>query len=233
MSGRTSRRILPGILAALVVTAFGSPPTPSFAGGAAGTGPAVRVGPRLSPVSGSVRVDPGIGSGALGPAQEVTQRGPGGLVNVRASEGGFPVNETPIVVSPADPRNVLTGGNDYNYRSGEGFFTSGNGGITFRRHCMPVVGAGGCGDPTVGYDLHGTAFIAAISDCDHRSGSIYLQRSRDNGRTWSPIRLAVPPLFRGGLTDKDWLEIDTNRTSPYAGSMYLSITQVDRASMLR
>jgi hypothetical protein len=43
--------------------------------------------------------------------------------------------------------------------------------------------------------------------------------------------MAVPPLFPNGLTDKDWLEIDTNRTSPYAGSMYMSITQVDRKSM--
>src|SRR5205823_1893396 len=65
----------------------------------------------------------------------------------------------------------------------------------------------------------------------HRSGSIYLQRSSDNGKTWSTIRLAVPPLFPGGLTDKDWLEIDTNPTSPHAGAMYLSITQVDRQSM--
>jgi hypothetical protein len=143
----------------------------------------------------------------------------------------LPVNEDPIVISPVDSRDVMTGGNDYNCRSSTGFFNSSDGGATFRHHCFPAAGAGGCGDPTVAYDLRGTAYIAGISDCDHRSGSIYLQRSSDNGKTWSGFRMAVPPLFPNGLTDKDWLEIDTNRTSPYAGSMYMSITQVDRKSM--
>jgi hypothetical protein len=215
----------------LVLATFESPPSEAFAGRPVGSGPLTGLTPRLSPVSGSVSIALSIRSGAIRPRVSGRPWEPDGRVNVRASEGGLPVNEDPIVISPVDPRNVMTGGNDYNCSSSEGFFNSSDGGTTFRHHCFPVAGAGRCGDPAIAYDLDGTAFIAAISDCDHRIGSIYLQRSSDNGKTWSPIRLAVPPLFPGGLTDKDWLEIDTNRMSRYAGAMYLSITQVDRQSM--
>jgi hypothetical protein len=231
MSGRRararSRFVLSAILVVVVLGAPGSPPGEAVAG----TNPTPGEAPRLSPVSGSVTIAGAIRSGAIHPAASVGAWARGRRFNVRASEGGSPVNETPIVISPVDGRDVMTGGNDYNCRSGSGFFNSSDGGATFRVHCVPDVGEGGCGDPAVAYDLHGTAYIATISDCDHRSGSIYLQRSSDNGKTWSPVRLAVPPLFPRGLTDKDWLEIDTNPTSPYAGAMYLSITQVDRPSM--
>jgi hypothetical protein len=168
----------------------------------------------------------GVGTPAIGsPAQKS-----GAWVNVRASEGGFAANETPIIVSPVDARDVMTGANDGNCRgSGTAFYTSSDGGDTFRTHCFPSVGEGGCGDPTVAYDLHGTAFVAAISDCTHLSGAIYLQHSSDNGRTWSRARRVVPPSYRGGLTDKDWLEIDTTRTSPRAGTMYISTTQLNHA----
>jgi hypothetical protein len=149
-------------------------------------------------------------------------------INVRASEGKLPANETPIVVSPVDSRDVMTGANDYNCKSSTGFYTSSDGGHTFLTHCFPVVGEGGCGDPGVAYDLHGNAFVSTISDCDHLSGSIYLQKSTDNGVTWRHPRLAVPPVFKGGLTDKDWLEIDNNRTSPRVGTMYISTTEVDK-----
>ena len=149
-------------------------------------------------------------------------------INVRASEGGASANETPIVVSPVDGRNVMTGANDGNCKSGTGFYTSSDGGHTFLTHCFPDLGKGGCGDPGVAYDLHGNAFVSAISDCDHLSGSIYFQKSTDNGATWSRPHLAVSPLYKGGLTDKDWLEIDTNRTSPHVGTMYISTTQLSK-----
>jgi hypothetical protein len=232
--GRKARirvgHVLPGILILVVLITPASARNEAM-GTTLGVGPAADPVPRLSPVSGAVTIARAIRSGALRPVASIPSRGPGGRIDVRASEGGLPVNEDPIVTSPVDARDVMTAGNDYNCRSTEGVFTSSDGGVTFRHHCLPVVGAGGCGDPSVAYDLQGNAFIAAISDCDHRSGSIYIQRSSDNGETWDPIRLAVPPLFPGGLTDKDWLEIDTNRASPYAGAMYLSITQVNRQSM--
>ncbi len=165
--------------------------------------------------------------GAGSPAVAAPAQKSGAWVNVRASEGGFAVNETPIIVSPVDARDVMTGANDYNCRSTTGFYTSSDGGFTFRTHCFPFVGEGGCGDPTVAYDPHGTAFVAAISDCNHLSGAIYLQKSTNNGLTWSHARRVVPPLYKGGLTDKDWLEIDTDRTSPRVGTMYISTTQLN------
>ena len=73
-----------------------------------------------------------------------------------------------------------------------------------------------------------TRSSSTISDCNHLSGSIYFQKSTDNGATWSRPRLAVAPLYKGGLTDKDWLEIDNNRTSPHVGTMYISTTELSK-----
>ena len=80
----------------------------------------------------------------------------------------------------------MTGGNDYNCGSTEGFFNSSDGGATFRHHCVPVVGAGGCGDPNVAYDTLGNSYILGIGNCNGFSGSIVLSKSSDNGVSWSP-----------------------------------------------
>ena len=39
--------------------------------------------------------------------------------------------------------------------------------------------------------------------------------------------MAVTPLFSGGLTDKPWLQVDDNVSSPRANALYLSVTQFD------
>src|SRR5579872_3062558 len=88
------------------------------------------------------------------------------LPNVQASgNGGGVVNETPITANPNNPQHLLSGGNDYNCGSIQGFYASSDGGTTWNHTCLDnLPGSSGCGDPGVGYDLRGTAYISGV-DC--------------------------------------------------------------------
>lgn len=146
------------------------------------------------------------------------------LPNENVSESPVLANETPVVVNPRNPLQILAGANDYNCTNIQGFYASSDGGTTWTRTCLnAIAGDFGEGDPGVGYDLHGVAYISGI-DAGH---GIVLEKSSDNGTTWGAPRVAVPPLLSGGLTDKPWLQIDTNPASPNANALYLSVTQFD------
>ncbi|PYX45933.1 MAG: hypothetical protein DMG79_18065 [Acidobacteria bacterium] len=149
---------------------------------------------------------------------------PCALPNQNASKSSVLANETPVVVNPLNSQQILTGANDYACANVQGFYASSDGGTTWKRTCLnALAGDFGEGDPGVAYDLNGKAYITGI-DANH---GIVMETSTDNGTTWSPVKLAVGPYFSGGLTDKPWLEIDTNRTSPRANAIYISVTQFD------
>jgi hypothetical protein len=81
----------------------------------------------------------------------------------------------------------------------------------------------------VGYDLMNNTFAGGIG-----TGSagqvIGVSRSTNNGTTWGPLVVAAVTTFTGGTTDKGWMEIDTNHTSPHANCLYVSNTQFDASS---
>jgi hypothetical protein len=152
------------------------------------------------------------------------------LPNVQASGNGTqPVNEDPIAANPVNANQLLSGGNDYNCTSSlQGFYASSNGGTTWNHTCMGTLsGQFGEGDPGVGYDLNGVAYITGIDSPNGVTGEIVFEKSTNNGGTWSAPAIAVHPFFSGGLTDKDWLQIDTNASSPHKNALYISVTQFD------
>src|SRR5438128_4883636 len=129
-----------------------------------------------SPLSGSVLVAQAIHAGKLQPTSHGTgftplpqtltcSPTPCALPNVQASEGGKPVDEDPIAANPSNAQDLLTGGNDFNCSSVLGFYASADGGSTWNRTCMntPKGEPVGCGDPGVGYDLTGAAYITGIA----------------------------------------------------------------------
>jgi hypothetical protein len=144
---------------------------------------------------------------------------------VNASEGGTnPVNEDPIVVNPTNALNLLTGGNDYNCSNIQGYFSSSDGGTTWSHFC--ALGSGGQGDPIVGFDLKGNAYAGGIQNND-----IVLGKSTDGGKTFTTPAIVTKPLQTlNGLSDKPWLEIDTNATSPFKNALYVSSTQFGGSS---
>ncbi|MGH6877941.1 MAG: hypothetical protein ACREHV_11285, partial [Rhizomicrobium sp.] len=153
---------------------------------------------------------------------------PCALPNVQASSGANPVSETPIAVNPLDPKELITGGMDYNCaKSLQGFWTSSDGGGTWKGGCAPLAksASAGEGDPIVGYDLNGTAWRGGIDVLRSGQSEIVVSSSTDNGRSWSDPGVAtrLPKL----LSDKPWLAIDTNPGSPDRNTPYISSTQFD------
>ena len=148
------------------------------------------------------------------------------LPNVGVSAGPKPVNETTIVVNPANPKQLLSSANDVNCSANaQGLYTSNDGGNTWLRACMGnMAGAYGGGDPGAGYDLQGNAYVTGL-EYGNVNGVVF-EKSSDNGKTWSAPSVAATSLS-GLFVDKDWLHIDTNPESPYASALYVSVTQYD------
>lgn len=190
----------------------------------------------VSPKSGSVLIGEAIHSGALQltPSYETSLVEPAlscsplpcVLPNVQASGGTNIANEDPIVVNPKNPSQILTGANDYSCSNTlQGFYASSDGGSTWTRNCLPAISGGsGDGDPTVGYDLLGNAFAGGIQ-VGPQGQIIAVSISTNNGTTWSTPVVAVKPTISGGITDKDWLQVDTTAASPHANCLYVSNTQ--------
>ncbi len=150
------------------------------------------------------------------------------MKNHQASEGGFIQNETPVTANPTNGENLLSGANDYNCTSLQGFYESSNAGANWNSTCMNTLpGAFGDGDPGVAFDRHNTAYITGIDGGTSDGYDIAYEKSSDGGVTWSAPAVAVRPFFSGGLTDKDWLWSDTTPHSPYVNSLYVSVTQFD------
>jgi hypothetical protein len=155
------------------------------------------------------------------------------LPDVQASGGNGkskPVNDTAIAADPADGLHILPGATDYNCKTTlAGFYPSSNGGSTWKHTCMNFLfEAGGAGDPSVGYDLNGNAYITEIATGTIPDGfDIVFEKSQYNGAKWSTPKIAVHNAFPGGLTDKDWLAIDDSSSSSYANALYISDTQFD------
>jgi hypothetical protein len=146
---------------------------------------------------------------------------------VDAAEGGTnPVNEDPIASNPNNTSQFITAGNDYNCGSLQGYFATSDNGSTFTRNCLGTLsGKIGVGDPTVGYDLSGNVYAGGIdSNSSVTTGQIVIAKSTNGGVSFPAPHVAVNSTFSGGFTDKDWMEIDTNSASAFAGSIYISVT---------
>jgi hypothetical protein len=151
--------------------------------------------------------------------------------NVQASEGGSPVNETPITVDPHDSMHLLSGGNDYNCPNVQGFYASSDGGTHWNHTCLGnISGGSGDGDPGVAYDPAGGAYITGIDELSSTVSDIAFERSKNNGRTWSQPAIAVTGISPYTFSDKDWLQIDDSPSSPRIGDIYISTTGFDPSS---
>jgi hypothetical protein len=153
------------------------------------------------------------------------------LPNARASGGAQPVNENAITVNPATNTDLISTANDYNCATIQGIYASTDSGSTWTSTCTtPLPGNSGLGDPVPAYNSNGIAYVVGINTPDGgATGVIAIQRSNDKGITWQAARQAVPNTL-GGIADKPWLEVDTNTTSPFNNSVYVSVTQFDFSS---
>jgi hypothetical protein len=131
--------------------------------------------------------------------------GSGSVMVVNVSRDTTAQNETPLAFNPANPQNLITGNNDWNYNDGCGVNASFDGGrswtptlpsgfipgITKFTNDTAVAGTGVydyAGDPAVAFSPDGgTAYFACFG---YQAGppygvALFLSRSADGGRTWN------------------------------------------------
>jgi len=169
-------------------------------------------------------------AGSMPPVLDCTPV-PCAVNNQQASEGGMPVNDTPITGNLLNLDQLLSGGADYNCPQLASFYFSSDGGSTWNVHCSDVLPAFpvGNGGPGVAFDLNNVAYATTVkTSTSGTTGVIALQTSSDRGVTWSAIAEAVSSAL-GGLSDGAWMQIDNSSTSPRANSIYISTTQFNKS----
>src|SRR5881394_1509636 len=129
--------------------------------------------------------------------------GAGSVSVVNVSRDTTAQNETPLAVNPANPSNLITGNNDWNYNDGCGVNATFDGGkswtptlpsgfipgITAFTNDPSVPGTGTDdfgGDPAVAFSPDGGTAYFTCFGYRGKNVALWLSRSHDGGRTWTP-----------------------------------------------
>jgi hypothetical protein len=152
-----------------------------------------------------------------------------------------PQNETSVAASLVDPMVAVAGANDY-VNGGLTLMRTLDGGRTWSTvRATPEFGFSHdiCtgGDPSVAYSLRDRAFYAAQL-CFFRTNAvseIYVFKSVDNGRTWTPGRHAARAATNVDYTtgtvdesvfnDRETITVDNAPGSPFFGRLYVAYTK--------
>lgn len=163
-------------------------------------------------------------------------------------------NETPIAVNPANPKNMITGANDWNYNDGCAVNASFDGGktwtptlpngflpgVTTYTNDPSVAGTGSYdagGDPTIAFSPDGSTAYFVCQAFDFTSPyeiALLLNRSHDGGRTWQTTGLTqvstgtgngVSKGSNGQFPDHENLHVD-----PVTGWVYVTWAQFNGSS---
>jgi hypothetical protein len=196
-----------------------------------------------SPLSTSVLIARAVKAGLIKPSavsrNSLTNRAhllTSTLPNVQASggNGSSVANETPIVADPGNPKSLLSGANDYNCPSFQGFYFSSDAGATWTDTCFPLSSdpsvVGGYGDPGVAFDTNHVAYASGIDEIGNSfsDGAIVVAHWNSRRGAWTdPVFAAkVDNVFM----DKPWLEVDTNANSQFKNALYVSMTEFSDTS---
>jgi hypothetical protein len=128
--------------------------------------------------------------------------GSGSAMVVNVSRDTTAQNETPLAVNPANPDNMITGNNDWNYNDGCGVNATFDGGKTWTPTLPsgfipgitqftddPSVPGTGIyevgGDPAVAFSPNGNTAYFTCFGYVGKNVALWLSRSTDGGRTWT------------------------------------------------
>jgi len=149
------------------------------------------------------------------------------LPPVEGSSGGF---DAPVVANPANPQDLIVGSDnlDCPYPTASGFNLSTDGGSNWSDLvCMVPIFSNNTeyvpiGSPILGYDHNGVAYVGGFyfdDSGESQFGFEGFEKSTD-GANWSAPAPAV--IRRDSDPYYCWMAVDTNPSSPYANSVYVS-----------
>jgi hypothetical protein len=169
------------------------------------------------------------------------------VVDVSAGGGDqLSQNETPVAVNPANPADIITGANDWNYNDGCAVNTSGDGGKTWTptlpNGFLPgvtkytndpnVAGTGAYdagGDPTIAFSPDGKVAYYVCQAFDFTSPydiALLLNRSYDGGFTWQQHGLVQISTFQGNGTttgsNGKFADHENIHVDPTTGNVYVT-----------
>src|SRR5947209_7761800 len=163
-------------------------------------------------------------------------------------------NETPIAVNPANPANMITGANDWNYNDGCAVNSSFDGGRTWSATLpngfLPgvtrftndpdVAGTGAYdagGDPTIAFSPDGKIAYYVCQAFNFTSPfqiALLLNKSYDGGRTWQNHGLTVVSAGGGNGVSKgsngQFADHESIHVDPTNGWLYVTWAQFDGQS---
>jgi hypothetical protein len=139
-------------------------------------------------------------------------------------------NETTASINPDNDQIIIGSANDYRNNLKPEVYRTTDGGTTWVDYQVPGAGALYYGDPAVTSDHNNYSYFSYLgytSLCSGQGG-MYASRSTDAGATMSPpIQLAANSVDTQTaiFNDKDYLGVDSNPASPYAGNVYVAWTR--------
>jgi hypothetical protein len=163
-------------------------------------------------------------------------------------------NETPIAVNPANPKNMITGDNDWNYNDGCGVNTSFDGGrtwsptlpdgflpgVTKYTNDPNVPGSGAYdagGDPAIAFSPDGKVAYYVCQAFNFTSPyqiALLLNRSYDGGRTWQTSGLTQISTGSGNGVSKgsegQFPDHENVHVDPTNGWIYVTWAQFNGSS---
>jgi hypothetical protein len=155
-------------------------------------------------------------------------------------------NETPIAINPANPANMITGANDWNYNDGCAVNATSDGGRTWTPTLpdgfLPgvtkftndpfVAGTGAYdagGDPTIAFSPDGKVAYYVCQAFDFTSPydiALLLNRSTDGGFTWQKTNLVQISTFNGNGTttgsNGKFADHENIHVDPVNGNVYVT-----------
>jgi hypothetical protein len=142
------------------------------------------------------------------------------------------VVEPDVAVSPLDANVAIAAAHDGRYPNGGAVDISAawtrDGGATW--HHAPIQGvttaAGGpyerISDPVVAFGPDGTAYLSVLPlDISSCPSAVAVLRSMDGGQTWGPPSYVDQSSSCDYSEDKDWIVVDSSKTSPHYGRVYV------------
>ena len=144
--------------------------------------------------------------------------------------------EVDISIDPTDPQHLLIAAQEGRLFDGgaqaTGTYVSFDGGLTWTGSLLPRSSAATGGeydrstDPVTGFGPDGTAYANVFSfDRPEPNTAVLQYRSDDGGLTWrGPFVVAETHDTSKTSYDKNWMTVDANPASPYAGRIYVTWT---------